>query len=539
MKKQAVNLSWPAQLYDFKKDTVQENFSRGKLRVFYKGETEDHRLFSDSFSEQLIQSLPYTPVVGYYDEEQDDFVGHAAEQQILGIVDPLSEIVFEKDEDGFDWCVCDVALYTERPDLVGKLAKKVIGHKQSLELDPNTVEYKINYDTKKHFKNIEFTAGTFVGLSVLGDNQKPAFPNSAFFSYDEQFEKKMTILKQYCEQHNQQEGGNTKKMLDFIKASWGEKTSRIAEALCSDYENDGFTMINDVYDDFVIFRLFYYNSMESKLYKIKYTIDDQLQVTFGDIVEVIPSYEEIPSKTEDAPMEDNLQAECKKKKEDMQSDDSETNTESDDNLDAECKKKKEDMQSEDNLDAECKKKKEDMESGCKDKKSSKCEDDWDDRDDRDDDCDPNDPDDDDCDPDEKRKKEQIKQCSDETEISNAEVTQIEGIINNDEQISKEANSSATSLTESERAEFESLKREKKVNTLNSFKNVLTDDEYASFLTSIDSFDDNTLELELLKKYKSFNENNEQKIKQRAFSFAQNLNQNQTNNSIDDFIKRNL
>ena len=197
------------------------------------------------------------------------------------------------------------------------------------------------------------------------------------------------------------------------------------------------------------------------------------------------------------------------------------------------------MQSEDNLDAECKKKKEDMESGCKDKKSSKCEDDWDDRDDRDDDCDPNDPDDDDCDPDEKRKKEQIKQCSDETDISNAEVTQIEGIINNDEQISKEANSSATSLTESERAEFESLKREKKVNILNSFKNVLTDDEYASFLTSIDSFDDNTLELELLKKYKSFNENNEQKIKQRAFSFAQNLNQNQTNNSIDDFIKRNL
>ena len=220
----------------------------------------------------------------------------------------------------------------------------------------------------------------------------------------------------------------------------------------------------------------------------------------------------------------------------MQSDDSEISAESDDNLDAECKKKKEDMQSEDNLDAECKKKKEDMESGCKDKKSSKCEDDWDDRDD---DCDPNDPDDDDCDPDEKRKKEQIKQCSDETEISNAEVTQIEGIINNDEQISKEANSSATSLTESERAEFESLKREKKVNTLNSFKNVLTDDEYASFLTSIDSFDDNTLELELLKKYKSFNENNEQKIKQRAFSFAQNLNQNQTNNSIDDFIKRNL
>ena len=57
MKKQVINFSWPAQLSDFAKDTVQENFSRGKLKVFYKGETADHRFFSDSFSEELIKSL--------------------------------------------------------------------------------------------------------------------------------------------------------------------------------------------------------------------------------------------------------------------------------------------------------------------------------------------------------------------------------------------------------------------------------------------------------------------------------------------------
>ena len=61
MKKQVINFSWPAQLSDFAKDTVQENFSRGRLKVFYKGETADHRFFSDAFSEELIKSLPYTP----------------------------------------------------------------------------------------------------------------------------------------------------------------------------------------------------------------------------------------------------------------------------------------------------------------------------------------------------------------------------------------------------------------------------------------------------------------------------------------------
>lgn len=87
---------------DFSQDTFAKNFSRGKLKVFYKGETADHRYFSETFSQNLIQSLPYTPVVSYYDEEKEDFVGHATEQQILGIVDPCTEIKFEKDDDGTD-----------------------------------------------------------------------------------------------------------------------------------------------------------------------------------------------------------------------------------------------------------------------------------------------------------------------------------------------------------------------------------------------------------------------------------------------------
>ena len=52
MKKQSINFSWPVTLSDFSQDSVQENFSRGKLKVFFKGETADHRFFSDEFAEQ-------------------------------------------------------------------------------------------------------------------------------------------------------------------------------------------------------------------------------------------------------------------------------------------------------------------------------------------------------------------------------------------------------------------------------------------------------------------------------------------------------
>ena len=100
MKKHSVNFSWPAILSNLSEDKKRENFSRGKLKVFYKGETEDHRYFSDAFAEEVQKSLPYTPVVSYYDEEKDDFIGHASEQSIYGIVDPCVEPSFETDDEG-------------------------------------------------------------------------------------------------------------------------------------------------------------------------------------------------------------------------------------------------------------------------------------------------------------------------------------------------------------------------------------------------------------------------------------------------------
>lgn len=94
-----INYSWPALLFDLKADPSNGNYSRGKLGVFYKGETADHRYFSDAFCEKLIKTLPYAPVVSHYDEEKDDFVGHATQQNIYGIVDPCVEPTFQVMED--------------------------------------------------------------------------------------------------------------------------------------------------------------------------------------------------------------------------------------------------------------------------------------------------------------------------------------------------------------------------------------------------------------------------------------------------------
>ena len=515
MKKQVINFSWPAQLSDFAKDTVQENFSRGKLKVFYKGETADHRFFSDSFSEELIKSLPYTPVVSYYDEEKEDFVGHATEQQVLGIVDPCKEPSFEEDEEGKVWCVCDVVLYTERPDKVGDLAKKIVGHKQSLELDPSSVQYKINYDEKKHFKNIEFTAGKFVGVSVLGNDQKPAFTGSAFFTCDENFENKMKLLREYCEKQNdpQEEGGNEMNLQEFMKLSWGEISTKVEQAVAKEYENDAYCYIVDMFEDAAIVRFYYYMENGSKLMKIKYSCDESGNVNLGDIVEVRVAYEEVVNVSNTATEVEEVGVENATEtiEENAEEQESELAKKDDEEEKGRC------VESDDDKDEE-----EDTEEDSTDD-PKKCK--------KDDDDD----------------KVVCAACGDVEEqptadaadVSNAEVTETERVVSDgNEQVAKETNTSSASFTDSERAEFETLKREKKINILNSYKEILSEEEFNNFLGSIDSFEESDLELELLKAYKA-SKDKEPKI-QRAFAFAPILEKNNADkNSLDDFIRKNL
>ena len=475
MKKQVVNLSWPAQLTDFFKDTVQENFSRGKLKVFYKGETADHRFFSDSFCEELIKSLPYTPVVSYYDEEEEDFVGHATEQQILGIVDPCTMPSFEEDEDGKTWCVCDIVLYTERPDKVGDLAKKIVGHKQSLELDPNSVQYKINYDEKKHFKNIEFTAGKFVGVSVLGEKQNPAFAGSIFFSCDENFENKMKILKEYCEQQkNTQEGGSEMNLQEFMKLSWGEISTKVEQAIAKEYKNDAVCHIVDMFEDAAVVRFYYYMEGSSKLIKISYSCDEGGNIILGEAVEVRVTYE--PIMVEQVGVENATEEEITTVEEVIQVEVANAS------------------------------------SG-----------------------------------------EEVKTATEETietpvdtevdavviaEVSNAEFThEEEKVSEGDEQKSEEEDSSFAALAESERAEFETLEKEKKISLLNNYREILEEAIYNDILEKIDSFKEEEL-LDLLNEYKKTQEQEENSF-QRAFAFAPLLNNANHTNSIDDFIRGNL
>ena len=97
---------------------------------------------------------------------------------------------------------------------------------------------------------------------------------------------------------------------------------------------------------------------------------------------------------------------------------------------------------------------------------------------------------------------------------------------------------SASFTQSERAEFEALKREKKVNLLNSYKEILSEEEFNNFLGSIDSFEEKeNLEIELLKAYKASKTKN---LKNKEHLHCSNpfweIKEKCRKKFLDDFIK---
>ncbi len=158
-------------------------YSRARLKIFYPGANRNGSYIEKSVGEQMISTLPGTPVVGFYDVGTDDYLDHMTPQhtKAYGFV-PTDSMNFQwelmLDPDGVyrTYACADLILWTARyPE-----AKKIVGKSHSMELNPKTIsgEFKV-IDGEEYF-NINHAE--FFGLCVLGDNVEPCFEGSSFYS---------------------------------------------------------------------------------------------------------------------------------------------------------------------------------------------------------------------------------------------------------------------------------------------------------------------------------------------------------------------
>jgi hypothetical protein len=447
--------SLPAMFISVSPNSESPLFTRAKLKVFYIGETVDHRLFTQQFAEKLMRTLPYTPVVGYYKTDKDDFEGHAENQYVYGVVDPMVEPKFEADAKGTRWAICDVILYTERPDQTGAIAQKIVGHPESLEMNPKTVQYRVNRDGTGRFKNIEFTSGEFIGVSVLGKDEKPAFPNAQFFSLE-----KFATIKESCTNRGTK---MTITIPSFMEQSWSETQRAVAKALDEKFVNGCYLI--DMYDGYCVAYIAV-DEHSSYLAKIPYTCtieDKDYKVTLGEPTKVHVKYEEMAAQTAategtvtqvpasnvvtaTATTDPATQMACgggaeadKKKKKDEGA--CETNTESD----ADAKKKKDGACESTTDDADAKKKKE---GGC-----GSCESTTQDAD--------------------AKKKKEAGACEAQSQVATT--------------VDVQNTTSEASLSDDERKELDSYRKQDKIELINSFKDSLGEETIKSFIEKVDTY----------------------------------------------------
>ena len=426
--------------------------------------------------------------------------------------------------------------------MVGKLAKRIIGQPHSLELDPSSVKYVINYDEKKHFKNIEFTAGQFVGVSVLGKDQKPAFTGSAFFACDENFEAKMKILREYCEgkDDQSQNGGEDMNLQEFMKLSWGDISNKVDEAICHEYCNDAYTYVVDMFEDCAIVRFYYYVEGSCKLMRVRYSCDENGNVTLGDVNEVRITYEDVEVSPKPATTEINMEQVVVEEETitDAVSEVTETNAE----IGEDDKSEETFAGVQDNIDV--------VEETTPEVSPNTSDDFQEDEEDKDDEEEKEDKTN--CEVQETEQEVQqteefftsVTENSDPAHVTDVEITPtIETKVSVDDEqnstIEQETNSSFTALAESERAEFEALKRKEKIALVDSYKGNLSDEDYNNFIETVDNFTNTELELELLKAYKRNIEQAEETVKpMRAFALSSlNNNANTKESTLDTFVRK--
>ena len=266
-------------------EQVTPTISKIRCRLFYKGKNRNGSYITDEFAEKLLSSLPYAPLKGIYQEEEQDFTDHGltnSDGRIYGVVPQDAEVRWEShlDADGIErmYATCAVYVYTA----LYKEANEIVGKSHSMELYRPSIRGEWIYaEGQKVFK---FTDGMFFGLQVLGDKVEPCFEGAAFFTLYNEMLQKFEELEEYASKYSN--GGKLNMELNF-KVSDSQKFNAIWSLLNTRYnEEDGWLItysIQDIYDDYALV----FNYENNRYERVTYTKNNENDtVELGDITVV-------------------------------------------------------------------------------------------------------------------------------------------------------------------------------------------------------------------------------------------------------------
>lgn len=264
-------------------EKYNEVLSKGRCRIFYKYGNRNGTYITDNFAEELLSSLPYSPVKGIY--EYDDYTDHGtrrSEGRIYGIVPENPNISWEShvDEDGVErlYACADVLIFTA----LYKEAAEIIGKSQSMELyEPSLSYHQEIIDGQKW---IVFDKGCFLGLQVLGEDVEPCFEGASFYTLQSSIEDVIKKIEEISNTYTMKGG---KLEMHNFKLSDNQKYNALWSLLNTEYTEEGnWTVtytITEVYDNYALV----FNFAEGQYERAYYTKDDENDtLTINEVVKV-------------------------------------------------------------------------------------------------------------------------------------------------------------------------------------------------------------------------------------------------------------
>lgn len=262
-------------------EKITDTLSKCRVRTFYKGFNRNRTYISEEFAQQLIDSLPYAPIKGIYDENEQDYTDHGddnTEGKIYGVVMAEPNFAWEdhKDKDGVvrSYACADAVVFTGLyPE-----ASEICGKPQSMELYTKKLvgEWRTWQDGRPYY---HFISGCLLGLQVLGDDVEPCFEGAAFFKL---YQNTQEIID-YIKKIQIKEGEEKVEMsTDKFRLSDNQKSRVIESTLNSGASSECRYWVIDTYSDYALVRDF----EDFSLNRVYFTINEDDTVAIGNMVNV-------------------------------------------------------------------------------------------------------------------------------------------------------------------------------------------------------------------------------------------------------------
>lgn len=177
---------------------VSPLISKGVCKVCYVGQqpNRNHTVITKEVATEMGRKLPGSPIVGYFNQDSQDFEGHNREIIVkdgkfeivdvtrpYGFVPTDANVWFQKyNDEGVEreYLVTDVYIWTDIYPESKRILEK--GNNHSMELNEENQKGFWTNDDKTHGRIFIYNEALIEKLCVLGENVEPCFEGAQFGS---------------------------------------------------------------------------------------------------------------------------------------------------------------------------------------------------------------------------------------------------------------------------------------------------------------------------------------------------------------------